>query len=246
MDRFICPPDHKHGENGTCYQQHKCRCEGCKRGRAEYQFWYVRNRNKAALVDATGTRRRLRALVAMGWSLNAIADREGCSWSRIRNWRDAELVQVSTVQSVRRVYDDMSMRVPQPRTKSERAAVTYAKRYAARNGWVPPLAWDDETIDDPDAVPDVEGVAQVVVSEVFADRFDPAVVDAAVRGQKPDLSPLERRQVITVLNGQRWSARRIAEHIGCATRTVDRIRGELELPIYLAGRNNLNRERNAA
>ena len=29
LKAVICPPEHKHGVNGTCYAHHKCRCEGC-------------------------------------------------------------------------------------------------------------------------------------------------------------------------------------------------------------------------
>ncbi|TFD16200.1 hypothetical protein E3T26_04780 [Cryobacterium sp. TMT1-21] len=27
---FVCPDDHKHAVNGTCYAIHKCRCDGCR------------------------------------------------------------------------------------------------------------------------------------------------------------------------------------------------------------------------
>jgi hypothetical protein len=45
---------------------------------------------------------------------------------------------------VRVVYDRMSMT---PGTSA------YARNRAERQGWLPPLAWDDEMIEDPDYVP---------------------------------------------------------------------------------------------
>lgn len=246
MDRFVCPPDHKHGENGTCYQGHKCRCADCRQGRAEYEYWRNRNRDKTAIVDATGTRRRLQALAALGWSAREIAERHGLHRDTVRWWYRMPRVERATAVKVAAWYDEMSMMLPPMETSSERRSATTTRGQARAKGWPPPLAWDDDMIDDPNAAPDLEGIAQITISEVFAERCDSAVIDAAIEGRAPDLSPPERRQVITVLNERRWSARRIAEHIGCSTRTVDRIRDELDLPIYLAGRNNLNRERNAA
>lgn len=30
VPKFVCPPDHKHGINSTCYYRHKCRCDDCR------------------------------------------------------------------------------------------------------------------------------------------------------------------------------------------------------------------------
>lgn len=32
---FVCPPDHRHGEVGTCYTAHKCRCGPCRLNRSK-------------------------------------------------------------------------------------------------------------------------------------------------------------------------------------------------------------------
>ena len=55
-----------------------------------------------------------------------------------------EQVAVATAQLVRELYDELAM-VTGP---SQRA-----RTLAAKHGWAPPLAWDDETIDDPAARP---------------------------------------------------------------------------------------------
>lgn len=33
----ICPAHHKHGDTGTCYANHGCRCDGCRAGSSRRQ-----------------------------------------------------------------------------------------------------------------------------------------------------------------------------------------------------------------
>jgi hypothetical protein len=66
------------------------------------------------------------------------------------------------------------------------------------------------------------------------DRFDETIINAAMFGERPIMSPRERRHVITILNERRWSGRQIAKHVGCDAKTVERVRAELGLPIYLS------------
>ena len=56
----------------------------------------------------------------------------------------ADRVQRRTAEKVARLYDELSM-VAGPSTR----ATTEAKR----KGWAPPLAWDEEDLDDPAAKP---------------------------------------------------------------------------------------------
>lgn len=102
-------------------------------------------------VDATGTLRRLRALVAVGWPQSELAWRLG--------WRDGNFsslilgrrphVLQRTADEVRALYDELWDVAP-PAESAGRA-----RRRAAAAGWTGPLSWDDETIDDPAARPDV-------------------------------------------------------------------------------------------
>lgn len=228
MDEFVCPPDHKHGETSNCYCLHKCRCGDCREHQREYEFWRraMVKRGRVLLIDATGTRRRIQALAALGWGAAMVGARYGIQKGTINNWgARTGTVQRSTAETVRRIYDDLSMQLPPTDTRSERVRVGNTKARARKSGWVPPLAWDEETIDDPNATP------FVAVEDGFLHRLDDVVVDAAVRGERPVMSPAERRAAVTRLNTRKWSAPRIAEFIGCNTKTVERIREELHLPI---------------
>lgn len=95
------------------------------------------------LVDTTGTVRRLRALMAIGWTAERIA--EHGPWDTgeallIISKRDT--VHVDTRDRVAAIYEQLCM-TPGPSART--------RRYAASKGWAPPLAWDN--IDDPDETP---------------------------------------------------------------------------------------------
>jgi hypothetical protein len=97
-----------------------------------------------ALVDATGAHRRIHALCALGYGYGAQGRLVG--WTRA-NWGNIicrPRIMPSTVGLVCTVYDQLSMTVPPPGYATSRALST-----ARRHGWPPPLAWDDDTIDDP-------------------------------------------------------------------------------------------------
>ncbi|TYB69676.1 hypothetical protein FXF51_05815 [Nonomuraea sp. PA05] len=98
------------------------------------------------LIDATGTRRRVQALVAIGYSLSAQCALLGRTvnnyYKVLRNPR----VFAETARAVRDLYRELS-RTPAPPSRGAKLAC----RRAARNGWLSPLAWDD--IDDPNEKP---------------------------------------------------------------------------------------------
>ncbi|MEV1295739.1 hypothetical protein [Pseudonocardia sp. NPDC049635] len=110
-----------------------------------------------ARVDATGSRRRIHALAALGWSVQQLADRLGLARRQLqgRVLHGGEQVSVRTARAIRDLYDALCWQPPPADTAWQRAAVTRTKAWANRQGWVPPLAWDDDTIDDPAATPDL-------------------------------------------------------------------------------------------
>ncbi|MGW1015629.1 hypothetical protein [Streptomyces niveus] len=101
-------------------------------------------------TGATGTVRRVRALVAIGWPIAQLAPRLGIFESALgviaRGERDR--VRIATAERVAREYRLLS-RTP--------GSSNRARNDARRRGWHGPLAWDEWTIDDPAAGPDVDG-----------------------------------------------------------------------------------------
>jgi hypothetical protein len=115
----------------------------------------LENLGNTVNVDAAGTRRRIQALVTIGWSQSRIGKRIGMDPQNFNRTIKAENVQAVTARKVKDLYEQLWN---QPQTGTEwhsKAAATRARNYAKAHGWLPPLAWDDETIDDPDTAPAV-------------------------------------------------------------------------------------------
>lgn len=109
-----------------------------------------------ANVDAAGTRRRVQALVACGWSYAEISARMGRPYGdrvHVRRFTFATAVTRRTRDEVAVVFDRMWDVRPPAASSRERATRTRMMRIAAAAGWLPPLAWDDDSIDDPAAIP---------------------------------------------------------------------------------------------
>ena len=103
-------------------------------------------------LDATGTRRRIQALRAIGWSAKAIAEAAASAEARIQLISTGEqpTVRQSLAEKITKVFVELHQ-TPAPTGRS----ATRTKNHAVANGWAPPAAWDD--IDDPTALPDWTG-----------------------------------------------------------------------------------------
>ncbi len=110
-----------------------------------------------ALVDATGTRRRLQALVAIGWSQSKLGRELGMGPGNFGSMLGRGRLYVSTVRAVRDLYDRLWSTGPPEDEHRDKIAANRARNYARARGWAVPQAWDDDTIDDPTAIP--EGAA---------------------------------------------------------------------------------------
>ncbi|WP_030917445.1 hypothetical protein [Streptomyces sp. NRRL B-24720] len=110
-----------------------------------------------AVIDATGTRRRLQALGATGWPATAIRQRINfVNVKTIENARHNQQVTARLARAVRDLYESACG------SKAETHGVTpwlatRCRNQAARSGWLGPEVWDDDTIDDPTAAPEFTG-----------------------------------------------------------------------------------------
>lgn len=104
-----------------------------------------------ASINATGTRRRLQALHARGWSRRALAVRLGMEHNSLRLAFINGTVSGRMARAVRDLYEDLWDQAPPATTGHERASITRTLRWAAAHRWPVPAAWDDEQIDDPTA-----------------------------------------------------------------------------------------------
>lgn len=123
------------------------------------------NRRDGVRVSATGSLRRLRALHAIGWTQTEIARRIGWTLQNLNRYfiSEPDMINRGTAVDIARVFDQLQL-IPGP---SERA-----RRHAKKLGWAPPLAWDEDTIDDPDAVADRGAHRPVGFPERYAEMRD--------------------------------------------------------------------------
>jgi len=90
-----------------------------------------------------GSTRRLQALTAIGWDTDTLAHELG--------WTTTQLTQALTGHTpphtrhhITQLYNQLSM-TPGPSTQ--------ARQHAQQHGWPPPLAWDDDDLDNPTGTP---------------------------------------------------------------------------------------------
>lgn len=127
-------------------------------------------------IDATGTRRRLQALVAIGWPVTHIARHIGTHPRPLTELTRAEHVSRRNAQRVGIAYRRLCALSPAS-DGVPRNQITAARRMAAARHWASPLAWDDN-IDDPQAQPDLDGVTN---RHRIAKRANPVEIAAEVR-----------------------------------------------------------------
>jgi hypothetical protein len=183
----------------------RCTCRGCldmKNAHARR----LRVRTRPELVFATGTRRRIEALCAIGWSLQEQANRIG--WDR-RNYRRLLTQAAVTPEThgwVRWLYARLKY-TPAPYDPGSQLTRSWARR----KGFTVPASWIADTIDDPAAKPMVIG------------DFDEVAVAAAVRGAKrTPLLAVDRDEAIRRLYVAGAPINTIAEILNTGQKTVYR------------------------
>lgn len=165
-------------------------------------------------VAAVGARRRVQALATLGYTFEELERRlNGYARSNLRMlaYGKRDWITSDTVTRIQAVYDELWDRPATGDTRVQRGAITKTKRRAQALGWVSPLAWDDDTIDDPNARPTGVDIDCVVVSvgpdEAKIQRRMAGDKTAKTRG--PENFEVVRR-LLAAGHSRRW----IAQHTG--------------------------------
>ena len=113
-------------------------------------------------VHPAGTARRLQGLVALGWTNRELSNRLGVHEANFGNaLYGTRQPTAGFARKVAALFNELQL-TPGPSVR--------ARLRAQRNGWVPPLAWDEDSIDDPAAVPQVDADEDASVDPVMVDR----------------------------------------------------------------------------
>ncbi|MFG3136060.1 hypothetical protein ACGFZA_07535 [Streptomyces sp. NPDC048211] len=116
------------------------------------QFHHI----STGLVDSTGSRRRIQALMAIGWPPRHLGPRLGLHEHYVSEIQRTPKTLASTAHALAVTYNDLWNKTPELHGVTPQAA-NRCRNYARANGWPPAAAWDDDTIDDPAALPEWTG-----------------------------------------------------------------------------------------
>jgi hypothetical protein len=159
------------------------------------------------LIDATGARRRVQALITLGWTQVYLRERIGVSKQAFHRVLTNSRVTAGLARDVVALYDELWKRRPYP-TEVSTLAAAKARRQAQAACFVGPLAWDDDLIDDPAALPQTDAL-EPVVSE------GPNLADRWLHGESVILTSEARKEVL--LHLFEWTndtTEEIAEKLG--------------------------------
>lgn len=141
--------------------------------------------------------------------------------------RSRNLVSAQGWRQTREVYERLSMSPGPSQTCRDRAR---------SRGYAPPLAWDEHTIDDPRATPQLGSAAPAHLDLVAVER----VVATARAGLACDtslrLTQQERVEAARELGACGSSNAEIAEAFGVSFRTVQRLRHRHDIAVGVSSR----------
>lgn len=169
--------DVRHGTNAGYVAG--CREDCCRTATRNYhkRLRIEHHRGQRRLISSLGTRRRIEALGALGWTGVQVGAVLGITGEHVRQIRNQSLVTRSLAARVATAYDQLSMQLPPERTRAERHNASRQRNRAKAAGWLPPLAWDD--IDDSmDA-----GYARNAVDVLHRKAIDEVVVERILSGR---------------------------------------------------------------
>jgi hypothetical protein len=177
--------------------------------------------NGLGFVPKLGAVRRIQALLAVGHRHEDITaamltanPAVGTRSQMVLHQRGIWIAR-DTRDAVCAAYDQLAM-VPGLSGKT--------RRLAAKYGYAPPLAWDDDSLDDPNGQPHL-GVADEQLDEVAVER----IMAGTLRETGFHNSP-ERIEAIRRLVESGWTDREVGDRVGISKDAVLKIRARKDIP----------------
>lgn len=149
----------------------------------------VENLGAPQPISSVGAHRRVQALVARGWSLSKIAGRLDMQIANFWKVMKSERISAGLHRRVVVLYDELWDQIPAHDAWHDAAAYTRTLNYAKKNGYLPPLAWDDIDTDpepDRDVITQGRATADEVLDDVefLLDAGEAPIQVAALVGKK--------------------------------------------------------------
>ncbi|MFF6844703.1 hypothetical protein ACFY8X_38935 [Streptomyces tanashiensis] len=144
----------------------------------------------SARIDPTGSRRRVQALMARGFPGRYLASVVGVDEKSFSRALQAERVTAFLARSIMKAYDRLWNQQPEAHGVSA-AAANWARKVARSRGYAGSLAWDDDTIDDPNAEP-------LLDADSDAEAYDEVAVRRYADGVRIDLTAAERLDAVVL------------------------------------------------
>lgn len=177
--------------------------------------------------QAIGTHRRLQSLVALGWSQSKLGERLGIEpHNMTRVVASGFGVQARTARAVAALYEELSMTLPSAETHREKISVARSRRMARERGWLPPLALDDDRLDDVDYNP----LAETHQADAGVDEA--AILRRAAGDRGVRLSRVERLELVRRLNAAGLNDHQICDRTGIHKDQVQRDRDRMGIAAH--------------
>jgi hypothetical protein len=183
----------------------------------------------SARIDVTGSRRRVQALAVLGWPRTAMAEQLGMDVAHFNRAIRRTRIRAGLARSVKELYDAWWNQDPLEHGVPAQS-VARVRSDSARAGLYGPLAWDDDTIDDPAARPQTDAVRPTVTEGGnLAARW--------LLGESVVLGPEDRKQVVQHLfEWTELTKEQIAERVEMTPNAAEQIWNRLKRKARTEGR----------
>jgi hypothetical protein len=163
--------------------------------------------SETGFVSTRGTRRRVEALMTLGWPRPYQARQIGMDPTDFVDMLKQDKVTISTHNRVKKLYEKLWNTQA---TNFRKEDISRAKNYAKKNGYLAPLAWDNIEID-PDPVE----------SKAETKTLDWVIVETAIRGEYSGvLNSEEQLGVLKVMANRGYSDVDIGHVLGIQSSAV--------------------------
>lgn len=121
-------------------------CDACRRASTKYHKERRLKMDKGLphtqFISATGSRRRVQALMTLGWPLVVILDHAGVVRRSLYHFMDADRINRDDARKIEATYRKLMVRPPSTKEVDQRQ-ITRAKNKAISSGWAGPMDWNN-------------------------------------------------------------------------------------------------------